>query len=41
MENLLNLNKASSRGFSWVTAEVLMREGLKDRLSQCSYFTDK
>lgn len=41
MENLLNLHKASSRGFSWVTAEELMREGLKDRLSQCSYFTDK
>ena len=41
MENLLNLNKASSRGFSWVTAEELMREGLKDRLNQCSYFSDK
>ena len=41
MENLLSLGKASSRGFSWITAEQLMREGLKERLDQCGYFLDR
>lgn len=41
MENLLSLGKASSRGFSWITAEQLMREGLKERLDQCGYFFDR
>ena len=41
MENLLTLGKASSRGFSWITAEQLMREGLKERLDQCGYFLDR
>ena len=41
MENLLTFNKASNRGFSWITAQELLREGLKDRLGQCSYFVNK
>lgn len=41
MENLLTFNTASSRGFTWVTAEELAREGVKERLGQCSYFADK
>ena len=41
MENLLTLGKASSRGFSWITAEQLMREGLKEKLDQCGYFLDR
>ena len=41
MENLLSLGNASSRGFSWITAEQLMREGLKERLDQCGYFLDR
>jgi hypothetical protein len=41
MENLLHFSKASGRGFTWITAEALLREGLKEKLGQCSYFTDK
>ena len=41
METLLTLGKASSRGFSWITAEQLMREGLKEKLDQCGYFLDR
>lgn len=41
MENLLTLGKASSRGFSWITSEQLMREGLKEKLDQCGYFLDR
>ncbi len=37
LENLYNLGKASERGFTWVTAEELMREGLRDKFNQCSY----
>ena len=41
MENLLTFKKASSRGFSWVTVEQLMREGLKEKLDQCGYFLER
>lgn len=41
MENLLTLPKAQSRGFSWLTAEELARDGLKERLGQCSYLGGK
>lgn len=41
MENLLSLDKASKRGFTWVTAEQLMREGLKSKLEQCPYFSER
>lgn len=41
MENLLTLPKAQSRGFSWLTAEELARDGLQDRLGQCSYLGGK
>lgn len=37
MENLLTLSKAKSRGLTWLTAEELARDGLKERLGQCSY----
>ncbi len=37
LENLYNLRKASERGFTWVTAEELLREGLRDKFDQCSY----
>ncbi len=37
LENLYNLKKASERGFTWVTAEELLREGLHDKFDQCSY----
>jgi hypothetical protein len=37
MENLYNLKSATKRGFTWITAEELMREGLADRLKECPY----
>ncbi|MFP7755069.1 hypothetical protein ACLG6S_10555 [Thermodesulfobacteriota bacterium B35] len=37
LENLYNLRKARERGFTWVTAEELLREGLRDKFDQCSY----
>ena len=41
MDNLLSFNKASNRGFSWITAEQLLREGLKAKLGQCAYFSER
>lgn len=37
MENLLTLPKAKSRGLIWLTAEELARDGLQEKLGQCSY----
>lgn len=37
MENLYNFKTASERGFTWVTAEQLMKEGVQVRFSECSY----
>ena len=37
MENLFNFKSATERGFTWVTAEQLMREGLRARFSDCPY----
>jgi hypothetical protein len=41
MENLLTLPKAKKRGLSWVTAEELLREGVQEKLGQCSYLEGK
>ena len=38
MENLYEWKKAKSRGFSWVTAEGLMLEGITAKLEQSPYF---
>lgn len=37
MENLYNWSRASSRGFKWITAEQMLREGVHDKFSRCSY----
>jgi len=37
MENLYNFSRASKRGFTWVTAEELLREGVGEKLKSCSY----
>ena len=37
-ENLYQLKKAKSRGFSWVTAEGLMLEGVRAKLGNSPYF---
>lgn len=36
-ENLLSLKKLSGRGFKWITASDLIREGVAKKLSGCSY----
>ncbi len=41
MENLLEWNTASTRGFVWVTAEELMREGVKRKFAGSSYFNSE
>jgi hypothetical protein len=41
MDNLLTLPKAQNRGMTWLTAEELLREGVKERLGQCSYLEGK
>ncbi len=39
MENIYNWNRASGRGFKWVTAETLLTEGLEEKFSQCAYLS--
>ena len=41
MENLFNFKAATERGFTWVTAEQLMREGMRARFEKCSYLSDE
>lgn len=38
MENIYEWKKANTRGFVWITAEELMREGIKGKLSGSPYF---
>lgn len=35
--NLLAFGKMKNRGFKWITAEEMVREGLKQRLAECPY----
>lgn len=37
-ENILEWNKANFRGFTWITAEELMEEGVSGKLAASSYF---
>jgi len=37
MENLYNFSSARKRGFTWITAEELLREGVEQKLGECSY----
>jgi len=37
MENLLSFNAARERGFSWITSEQLLKEGVRDRFEDCRY----
>lgn len=37
MENLYNFSSARNRGFTWVTAEELLWEGLEKKLGECPY----
>ncbi|MDW7773448.1 MAG: hypothetical protein SCH71_11215 [Desulfobulbaceae bacterium] len=38
LENLYNLGKAKTRGFTWITAADLMLEGIQEKLSASPYF---
>lgn len=38
MENILEWKKANTRGFVWISAEELMREGVKAKLADSPYF---
>ncbi len=37
MANLYNFSSAKKRGFTWITAEELAREGLQEKLGECAY----
>ena len=37
LSNILSFSKAKKRGFKWVSAEQLMEQGIKQRLSECPY----
>jgi len=38
MENLYNWSKAKTRGFTWITADELMLEGVREKMSNSPYF---
>lgn len=40
MENLYNWKRASKRGFTWITSEELLLEGIREKFSQCPYLAD-
>lgn len=37
MANLYNFSSAKKRGFTWITAEKLAKEGLQEKLGECAY----
>lgn len=37
LSNIFSYNKAQKRGFSWITAEELLEQGLQQRLDDCPY----
>ena len=37
MANLYTFNSARKRGFTWITAEELAREGMEEKFHQCPY----
>ena len=39
MENLFTFSTATHRGFTWISAEDLMREGVQARFGECSYLS--
>ena len=41
MENLYNFKTSRMRGFTWVTAEELLKEGVKEKFDECSYLAQE
>ncbi len=37
MANLYTFNSARKRGFTWITAEELLREGMQEKFQECPY----
>lgn len=37
-DNLLSLKRIAKRGFKWITAADLAREGVSEKLTDCNYF---
>ncbi len=37
LSNIFTFSKAKKRGFKWVSAEQLLEQGIKQRLSECPY----
>ncbi len=40
MENLYNWKNAKNRGFTWITSEQLLQEGIQEKFSQCGYLLE-
>lgn len=40
LENLYHLSKAKTRGFTWITADELMLEGIREKISNSPYFQE-
>lgn len=40
LSNLFSFSKASNRGFKWIKAEQLAREGLHEKLNDCQYLAE-
>ena len=38
LENLYDWGKSRSRGFTWITAEELMKEGIQEKFGVSPYF---
>ena len=39
MANFFHFRTAADRGFTWVTAEQLLREGMQEKFKKCSYLS--
>lgn len=40
MENIYNWKSAKNRGFTWITSEQLLQEGIHEKFSQCGYLLE-
>lgn len=38
LDNLYNFSKAKTRGFTWIKADELMKEGMQEKISSSPYF---
>lgn len=38
--NIFSFSKAKKRGFKWISAEELIREGVDEKFAECSYLSE-